>query len=159
MYDDIADRMDKADKGVFYNRFHALKHRAKKASLPFGWVLFSDYLRDIAEQLGEIPDPACCVTKFKPEALDEGGIGFCKQSLMVERTRPRVNSVIRKQRAVLQQQRQAPAEGLLTTEQAVKMSRVSAQLVTLLQELDGDVESLVAIAYETADAVKDSINL
>ena len=167
-YSDISDSARK----TLYNRFHVVKHKARGGNIPFVWNTFDAFLEDFVlkynelEEFKEQPfDPSKFRISFDRQELEPVGLGFCHETMVVvpygrvdgrpvSRKAP-----VRKRQPKNKEKPQSllrrPKLGdqpLYTAEETVRLSRVSAQLAVLLQELDGDVEFLVSLAHEAADA-------
>ena len=154
-------------KKVLYNRFHVLKHKAKTNDIPFHWAGFDAFLADVIQRysdsdlMKEQPfDPNHFRLSLEPGSLISTGKGYCQETLGVLGY-PRKEGKPTSRRKPVRSGRKANAtfvpkmgeEALYTESEAVKLFKASAQLAVLLQELDGDIDTLISLAHQAADAM------
>ena len=147
------------DRRVLYNRFSVMKAKAKKNNIPFNWHHFSHFLDDLLDIAPSDYSPGGYRVTFDPDELHPDGMGYCRATLEVYKT-----DKIRYKEATSQHLPPPPAyedQGttkskpvLISSEDAAKLSKVSAHLVLILQELDGDAQLLVDLAMDAAENYK-----
>lgn len=150
-------------KKTMYNRYHVLKHKAKTSNISFAWGDFDSFMDDVfqrykeSKRLKDEPfDPNNFRLSFEKSALAPDAKGYCVETLTVVGYSSNGEKLGQRRKQVRPKQKFTPKMGdevLFTESEAVKLFRASAQLTVLLQELDGDIETLVSLAHEAADAM------
>jgi hypothetical protein len=139
--------MTPVERSRLSNRFGVLKNKAKKSDIPFEWDHFADFVEDLFDIAPADYTVDTYRLRFDSRRIKREDAGYCKDTLSVMKTaKSRYNKTKTKE---LQSN---PNLGLMSGEDAAKLSRVSAHLVLLIQELDGDVQLLTELAAEAADS-------
>lgn len=149
--------LSKEEHKRLYNRFSVLKNKAKTTQVPFNWAHFDEFYNDLME----IAPPDYTVDgyrmRFDESQIHPEGEGYGKNTMSVYKTQKQRHKdttndplyrVVKKTNPKLGQSKSR--DGLMSTEEAAKLSKVSAHLVLILQELDGDAQLLIDLAAEAA---------
>lgn len=143
------------ERAILYNRFHVAKHRAKKAGMSFAWDTVDEYIDAILAKVEGEYSAETHMAKFDPDALHV--YGMCEKSLRVvpygsDGDKPKK----RRRKAAKPKTREKQTHDLSSSEDSDMLCFVSAQLTTILQEVDGEIDSLLSMAQEAAQAAKQS---
>lgn len=78
----VCQELSHAEARKLYNRFHALKNKAKTKELDFSWNNFSEFRDDVLEMAPADYTPSTHRFQFK---LDLGK-GYCREALRIRQT-------------------------------------------------------------------------
>ena len=139
--------LKEGDRQVLYNRFHAMKNRAKDKGIPFAWDEkngFEEFYLAMKRNMPEDYGLSTYQIRFRQPELHPGGKGYCEETMffhayhsggMVTR---RVNTAKSHKKALMKQ------------EDVDKLCVVASALTLVLLEEEGRADYLIRRALEEA---------
>lgn len=124
-----------------YNRFSAMKTKAKKKGIPFHWQGFSDFLKDLEQVIPPDYHPDTHRFQFDLEAKEDGQmIGYRLDTMAVKRPR---------EETLQQRAGKAALEKPGVSMDQDELIRLVANLTTLVFEgYEGSLDDLLKLAIE-----------